>query len=227
MSDHSHSATPAPQGKGGIQADVLSGFLVSLIALPLCLAIAKASEFPFPIMGVWTAVFGGVICTFLSNSQMTIKGPAAGMIVIVAGAVLGFKEELVATGMDPGEAGMQAYQMALGVGVVSGIIQIVLGIARAGVLSELFPISAVHGLLASIGVIIMAKQAYLMFGIGSLAPGGEPIEAIIQFPQKVPNYVREVTLIGVPSLILLFGCRARVCGRRCVSHIILRLYTQI
>lgn len=203
MADHGRTAVANSKSGSGISADILSGFLVSLIALPLCLAIAKASEYPYAIMGVWTAVFGGVICTALSNSQMTIKGPAAGMIVIVAGAVLGFKEELIAGGMSDQDAWMLAYKMTLGIGVVSGIIQIVLGLLRAGVLSELFPVSAVHGLLASIGVIIMAKQAYLM--IGGKAPGGEAIESVLHLPAAIPHFVGNVTAVGVPSLILLFA----------------------
>ena len=199
MSDHGRAV---PASKGGLQADVLAGFLVFFIALPLCLAIAGASQYP-PIMGIWTAALGGVICTFLSNSQMTIKGPAAGMIVIVAGAVLGFKEELVASGLSAEDAGLQAYRMALGIGVVSGIIQIVMGLLRAGVLSDLFPISAVHGLLASIGVIIMAKQAYQMIGLK--APGGEAIESVIHLPSAIPHLAPNVAMIGIPSLVLLFA----------------------
>ena len=190
------------QGACDPRADALSGFLVFLIALPLCLAIASASKYP-PIMGIWTAVLGGIICTFLSNSAMTIKGPAAGMIVIVAGAVTDFQTDLVKGGMSKDEAFHQAYLMALGVGVVSGIIQIIFGLVRAGILADLFPISAVHGLLASIGVIIIFKQAYLM--IGKSAPGGEAIESVLQLPAAIPQMVPDIAAIGIPSLIMLFA----------------------
>ena len=148
-----------------LRFDVVSGLLVFLIALPLCLGIAGASGFP-AINGVFTAIAGGIICGLLSNSELTIKGPAAGMIAIVWGAVLDFAKfaGVEANNLDA-EVYMKYLPSVAAVAVVAGVIQIVFGLCKAGVLADLFPSSVIHGLLASIGLIIIGKQLYPLLGL--------------------------------------------------------------
>src|SRR5947208_4017580 len=165
------AVTPADQPARAWRADLVSGFLVFLIALPLCLGIASACRYP-PIAGIMTAVIGGVLTSFISNSQLTIKGPAAGLIVIVEGAVLGLGAEFAPDADLAGQIAV-GYRLALGVGVTAGLIQVLFGLFRAGRLCEVVPLTPLHGMLASIGITIMAKQFFPMLGM--TAPKGEPI----------------------------------------------------
>ena len=103
--------------KENFSSDALSGFLVFLLALPLSLGIAKASEFP-AIYGLITAMIGGIVVSLIAGSKLTIKGPAAGLIVIVAGAVTEFG------------GGENGWKLALGTIVVAGIIQVIFGILK-------------------------------------------------------------------------------------------------
>ncbi|MCO6459704.1 MAG: SulP family inorganic anion transporter [Pirellulaceae bacterium] len=178
------------------RANILSGFLVFLIALPLCLAISLASGYP-AIAGVFTAIIGGFVGAFFSNSQLTIKGPAAGLIVIALGCVTEFG---FTGGRDPA-ADMTAYRMALAVGVAAAVLQIGLALLRTGVLGEFFPTSAVHGMLAAIGVIIMVKQLPVALG---LRVSGEPLELIREIPHMLAELNPEIALIGLLSLLILF-----------------------
>jgi MFS superfamily sulfate permease-like transporter len=174
------------------KSDVMAGFLVSLIALPLCLGIAGASGFP-PIMGILTAIVGGLVVSFFSGSRLTIKGPAAGLIVIVAGCVEGF---------GGGDIG---WKLTLGVVVIAAIAQYLLGVFKVAKLADIFPVSAVHGLLAAIGVIIISRQFHLLLGEDpSTLKGKEPFELLMMFPHAFEVFNTSILIIGLVSLGILY-----------------------
>ncbi|MGZ0172477.1 MAG: SulP family inorganic anion transporter [Planctomycetales bacterium] len=179
--------------------DFISGFLVFLIALPLCLGISLACGYP-PIAGIFTAIIGSIIATFVSNSELTIKGPAAGLIVIAIGCIEDFGGNGMIGGWDAADTA--AYKAALAVGVAAAVLQILFGLFHAGILGEFFPISAVHGMLAAIGVIIIIKQFPVALGVTSA--GGEPLAML----QEIPHYILAanpaIAVIGIVSIVILF-----------------------
>ncbi|MEN0065306.1 MAG: SulP family inorganic anion transporter [Myxococcota bacterium] len=134
-----------PELKEGIgpnlRYDLPAGVVVFLVALPLCLGIALASDAPL-LSGLVTGVVGGLIVGPLSGSQLSVSGPAAGLTVLVAGGIA----EL---------GGFEAFLPAV---ILAGVMQIVLGLMRGGVLANLFPSSVIEGMLAGIGVILILKQ---------------------------------------------------------------------
>jgi len=174
------------------RSDVISGFLVFLIALPLCLGIAMASGFP-PMAGIISAIIGGMLVSRISGSYVTINGPAAGLIVVIYSAVQSLGDG------DP----MAAYRYTLAAIVVASVLQVAMGLLKAGRLNAFFPSSVVHGMLAAIGIIIMAKQVHALVGVKPEAK--ELIETIAEIPHSLMNLNPEIAFIGGLGLLILIA----------------------
>jgi MFS superfamily sulfate permease-like transporter len=134
--------------------DALAGLIVFLIALPLCLGIAQASGAPL-FAGIVSGIIGGIVIGTLSKSQLSVSGPAAGLIAIVVVGIqsLGFDVFLCAV-------------------AVAGLIQIILGFIRAGSIASYFPSNVIEGMLAGIGLTIIIKELPNAVGFVKGAQGG-------------------------------------------------------
>ena len=151
--------------------DLLAGLIVCLVALPLCLGIARASGAPL-FAGILSGIIGGVLVGVLSGSRTSVSGPAAGLTAIVAAQI----------------QNLGAFETFLLAVVFAGVLQIILGLLRAGLLSSYFPTSVIQGLLAAIGVILILKQLPHLLGHDS-DPEGE-----MSFEQ--PDHENTFTEIG-------------------------------
>ena len=177
--------------------NLFSGFVVSLIALPLGLGLALASGAP-PISGIIAAIVGGTVVAIIGGSNVTITGPGNGLVVVILAAITTL-----------GEGNMQqGFLYTLAAIVISGIIMIILGFLRMGSLGDFFPGSAIQGMLAAIGVGIFAKQIHVMFG--NLEAKGSIIELLIQIPEGIINLIKTDNssmfyggLVGIVSLLIM------------------------
>ena len=182
MNPNSHTSTGTRQSSTW-RADITAGFLVFIIALPLSLGIALASGFP-AMAGVWTAIIGGVVTSFLGSAPLTIKGPAAGLAPIAMGAVMAL-----------------GYEKTLAVGVVAASIQIVFALMRTTVMAEIFSGAVIRGMLAAIGVLLLSKQIYVMLGVTAIAK--HPIGLIAELPTRLLDIHPVAGVIGLVCLALL------------------------
>lgn len=193
-----NKATPFKQFLEGLPKNIFSGFVVSLIALPLGLGLAIASEAP-PIAGIIAAIAGGMVVSLLGGSHLTITGPGNGLVIVVLSAIVGM-----------GEGDLyQGYLYTLAAIMLSGLLLFIFGVFRLGALSEFFPTTALQGMLAAIGVGILAKQFHVMLGFTDVK--GNTINQLILIPGSIKNLLSnpssEIILasaIGVLSLAFLF-----------------------
>ena len=202
------SAAPAPAATGPLSApatgvrglfshwrdDLPASLVVFLVALPLCLGVAVASGAP-PLSGIVAGVVGGLIVSFASGSPLMVSGPAAGLTAIVL-------------------AGIQqsgTFARFLPAVVLGGVLQIVLGAARGGVIGYYFPSAVIKGMLAAIGLTLILKQIPHAIGydrdyVGDFTyaeSGGEnTFSAIAHAFQQVQPAAIAVALLGLAILVL-------------------------
>jgi MFS superfamily sulfate permease-like transporter len=147
-------------------ADIPASIVVFLVALPLCLGVAQASnpagQSIVPLLGgIIAGVVGGIVIGLVSGSQLSVSGPAAGLTAIVGAAIVTL-------------GGTQnAYQVFLLAVVLSGVLQIIMGFVKLGVIGDYIPNSVIKGMLAAIGLILILKQIPHLLGEDSIPEGDE------------------------------------------------------
>lgn len=170
-----------------LKSDFSSGLVVFLIALPLCLGIALASGAPL-FAGLISGIVGGIVIGSLSKSALSVSGPAAGLTAIVLSAIT--------------EIGV--FEIFLCAVIVAGLIQIILGLLKAGSISYYFPSNVIEGMLAAIGIIIILNQLEHIIGIAGIESEEEEFK-IITFINALKNQLHHngALIIGGVSILIL------------------------
>ncbi|GAB4265542.1 MAG: SulP family inorganic anion transporter [Methylomicrobium sp.] len=174
--------------------DIPSGIVVFLVALPLCLGVALASGAPL-FSGLIAGMVGGLIVAWASGSQLSVSGPAAGLTVIVFNAI----------------ESLGSFSGFLTAVVLAGVLQLVLGFLRAGVIGAYFPSSVIKGMLAAIGLILIMKQIPHAVGYDASFEGDESYmqETALSTVEQLLNAVSAIspgaTLVSVVALLILIA----------------------
>ncbi len=135
-----------------LRNDLPASIVVFLVALPLCLGVALASGAPL-LSGLISGIIGGIIVGFLSASQTSVSGPAAGLAAVVLASI----------------TQLGSYEVFLAAVVISGVIQLIFGIMKGGLIASYIPSNVIKGLLAAIGIILILKQIPHAFGVDKIA----------------------------------------------------------
>lgn len=176
-----------------LKYDLPAGLVVYLVALPLCLGVALASTGRSDLLlsGIIAGIIGGIVIGKLSNSSLGVSGPAAGLVVIVLTAI----ETL---------GSFEAFLVAV---VLSGIIQLILGFANAGIIAYFFPNSVIKGMLTAIGIILILKQIPHALGYDALTMmDGVENNSSHQFSDLIASFSHNsigAILISIVSILIL------------------------
>jgi MFS superfamily sulfate permease-like transporter len=130
-----------------LRYDLPAGLSVFLVALPLCLGISLASGAPL-YAGLLSGIVGGIIVSMISGSQLSVSGPAAGLSTVVAASIISYGD----------------YRIFMLAVIIAGAFQIVLGILKLGVIGNYFPSAVIKGMLAAIGILLIARQVPVALG---------------------------------------------------------------
>lgn len=177
-----------------LKSDLPSGLVVFLVALPLCLGISLASGAPF-FSGIISGIIGGIVIGSLSNSPLSVSGPAAGLAALVLGAITSIGD----------------FSLFLCAVLIAGILQIILGAAKLGGIANYIPGSVIKGMLTSIGILIIAKQIPHAFGYdkdqkGNLTElieyGSEDMHELLQPLQHIDVGVFLLCLLSIIVMIV-------------------------
>ena len=185
MNDLASSTDSRDTSRRFYPRDLLAGLLVFLVALPLCLGIAEASDAPL-FSGLLAGIVGGLVVGVLSGSHTSVSGPAAGLTAVVASQI----------------ASLETFEAFLVAVLLAGVIQLALGVIRAGTLADYFPTSVIKGLLAAIGVILILKMAPKVIGHDAEL-GISDLNSLSQIQSTVSILHPTAALIGVGSLVFL------------------------
>ncbi|WP_300598274.1 SulP family inorganic anion transporter [Niabella sp.] len=169
-----------------LASDIPSSVVVFLVALPLCLGVALASNAPL-FSGIIAGVCGGIIVGILSGSQLSVSGPAAGLTAIVASAIIT----------------LQSFEAFLVVVVLAGIMQVILGFVKAGIIGDYIPNGVIKGMLAAIGLILIINQVPQLLGDKSALPANDE-ESIATTGNIFVNFFKAFAHI-TPAALLIGG----------------------
>ncbi|WP_114792861.1 SulP family inorganic anion transporter [Niabella yanshanensis] len=196
--------TNKPRSTGYIKSlgsDLPSSIVVFLVALPLCLGVALASNAPL-FSGIIAGVCGGIVVGLISRSHLSVSGPAAGLTAIVAAAI----------------TSLASFEAFLVVVVLAGVIQLVLGFCKAGIIGDYVPNSVIKGMLAAIGLILILNQVPHLLGDDSSFELDEntPVKGniFVNFFTAFANINTSAIVIGGVCLAFYFAWEAWVANKK-------------
>ncbi len=192
-----------PYRRRYLKFDIPAGVVVFLVAIPLCLGIALAAGAPL-FSGIIAGIIGGIVVGSISESSVSVSGPAAGLVAVVISAIGSL-------------GGFQSFLLAL---VIAGLLQIIIGVWRAGFIADYIPSSVIQGLLCAIGILIVIKQLPIAFThvaqngalMGHLKDASEnfSLEPLLKATQHINSGAAIMSALSI--VLLIFFDRTKVKG---------------